>query len=846
MQDLGKQVGSRRYINKERLGLLPAREVALVQAAGSKLPAVAEYNLVRVDPVREEVAFLHYPDLGTTPFPALFDSWRVHLPSSLVTRRKYSGSLNPPILHRTELLLPEDHPRRSAFMSLTQACEAIGLFDNPTIIGFRRNWKDLIAAKGFALDDAELIPLGNAIEESDFEPGDRRLIQRHRTALSRSSLSAPVQCLLRDDLLTMQASFFDYGCGKGDDLAALAANGFSCSGWDPHYRPDGVREAAHVVNLGFVINVIEDYDERVDALVSAYTLAKGVLSVSAMVTTNVVEKFAAYKDGVITRRSTFQKYFSQGELQSFIESALGEDAYAAAPGVFYVFKDRDLEQRYLLRKAGGATRLDRTRLPVPARSKIPARKRLVEVPRATISVEATEFLRQLWRECIARGRVPEPQEIPFAADLTRHFGSFKRATRKCLDENDQTLLHAAGRQRREDILVMLALRMFERRKRFSSLDPALAKDIRAFFGSVRDAETTARELLFSIQDQKLILDACQSSTISGLGHMEEHSLHIHTSLVPCLPAVLRVFVGCASAMAGDLATYDLAKIHIGSGKVTLLQYDDFVGNPLPALVRRVKVRLRDQQIDVFEYGKEFESTLLFNKSRFINEEFPRYAEQVAFEEALSEAALVDSSPHGPPLSAFSRRLHSTRYRIVDFKLVRDNDIPSLDDMCGEHFTYRQLIECGETWKQHRTDNVPKSPETFTALCDLARKVLDPVVEYYGAIKLTYGFSSPALSRRITSRTAPRLDQHASCERNRAGRLICARLGAAIDFFVEYEDMRQVAAWVAANCAFDRLYLYGSDRPIHVSVGPQESRQVFELVSSGKGRVPRRINLQADG
>jgi hypothetical protein len=42
-----------------------------------------------------------------------------------------------------------------------------------------------------------------------------------------------------------------------------------------------------------------------------------------------------------------------------------------------------------------------------------------------------------------------------------------------------------------------------------------------------------------------------------------------------LPAALRCFVGCAAKLHGDIDTADLVKIHIMSGKPTLLFYDDF-------------------------------------------------------------------------------------------------------------------------------------------------------------------------------------------------------------------------------------------------------------------------------
>src|SRR5207248_7119981 len=120
------------------------------------------------------------------------------------------------------------------------------------------------------------------------------------------------------------------GCGRGDDLASLQANGFHAVGWDPYYRPESERISADVVNLGFVINVIEDHAERLQALEGAFALATDVLAVAAMLATDGQPTYGrSYQDGVVTSRNTFQKYYTQAELQQFIEAVLDEDAYPA-------------------------------------------------------------------------------------------------------------------------------------------------------------------------------------------------------------------------------------------------------------------------------------------------------------------------------------------------------------------------------------------------------------------------------------------------------------------------------------------------------------------------------------
>ena len=53
--------------------------------------------------------------------------------------------------------------------------------------------------------------------------------------------------------------------------------------WDPHHAADGRHQAADVVNLGFVLNVIEDPRERTETLRAAWGFARHALCVSVMV-----------------------------------------------------------------------------------------------------------------------------------------------------------------------------------------------------------------------------------------------------------------------------------------------------------------------------------------------------------------------------------------------------------------------------------------------------------------------------------------------------------------------------------------------------------------------------------
>jgi hypothetical protein len=171
----------------------------------------------------------------------------------------------------------------------------------------------------------------------------------------------------------------------------------------------------------------------------------------------------------------------------------------------------------------------------------------------------------------------------------------------------------------------------------------------------------------------------------------------------------------------------------------------------------------------------------------------------------------------------------------------------LDASCGAHFSYRDLIACGETCacllaesdRPQPFDNLPREAETFAAMRTLCAVVLDPAVNHFGPIELTYGFASAQLTREIKAHIHPPLDQHAGHELNQAGQPICPRLGLAVDFFVPKVDSRLVASWIVENTAFDRLYFYKPDRPLHVSVGPENARQIVDMREGPSGRrVPR--------
>lgn len=842
MKMQGKTVLNHTYWHHSLTSQQPisAQEKVTIAEQLANLIAGDDYTVVKFNHDGETLSLLNYPDFFDNPFPELKTSWHIDLKNGRVEKRRYAQSINPPILHRKEQLLPANYSTRKNGEALTQIAEQLGLFDDTKTIGFKQAWENLIAAKGFQLIGNEFVPLAN-VETNDSETvefSNDTKIARHLTALSRSNLSAPIQCLARHGFLNAERSVFDYGCGKGDDIRNLLANDICAAGWDPHYAPENPKQPADCVNLGFVINVIENYDERLTALTSAFELATQLLVVSAMLINQNTFNGERLNDGVRTQRNTFQKYYTQSELKDFLSDTLDVDAIPVAPGIFFIFKDRDEEQRFLLNRQRSYRNVSR----VAYRKPNPVLPRLSRDEQKFLASQ--HLLQPLWQQTLDFGRLPEKSEITNLVELTSAFGTISKALQFMLSHFDESLLQQARQNRIDDLLTYFALQTFSQRRAYKHLEDFLQRDIKAFLGDYKNAIAAAQTLLFQISNVEAITLQCKQAAELGLGFLDsESALLMHTSLIERLPALLRIYIGCATVLYGDIEQADLIKIHSNSGKLSVLRYDDFENQPLPRLLERIKINLKDQLFDVFQYGDEYEPPFLYLKSNYINEEFTNYAQQLAFDEQLQALNLFDLTGYGLKPSVFHKILENARWDIVDFELVRSQTIPKLDAPCGHYLTYRQLIECGQTQQQSGLANLPKQPDSYTALYELAKNILDPVIEYFGMVQLSYGFCSHDLGKLIKKSVAPKLDQHAAHELNTKKNPICERLGAAVDFVIEDENMREVADWIAENLPFDRLYFYGENRSIHVSYGNEHKREYVDLVVTESGRqVPKRRKI----
>jgi DNA phosphorothioation-associated putative methyltransferase len=660
---IGKRLPDAVYLHVDALPFGPPDLQLEVQQALTAASVTGPWNVIKLAHVDGRVSFLWYPRFFEEAFPALANSTAIDLDTGRVSVRTYQED-NAPILHRKETLLPSGHASISAAVAVTAAAEAAGLFERPTEIGRRRAWEDRLARLGFRVEGHRLIgTVGHASSET---------IHRHRTALTRYALSTPMQALWRHGFLDGEHSIFDYGCGRGDDLRALIGRGLDATGWDPHFAPDQQRRQADVVNLGFVLNVIEDTSERRDALLGAWALTRRVLAIGVLIGgRSAFERFRLFRDGVLTARGTFQKYYTPAELRDYVESCLQREPIALAPGIAFVFRDDADEQAFLARRS--SSRVPVSALPAASLSERPPRERRERLPRPrTPSKWEThaDLADAFWQRCLDLGRTPEVEEFERAAELRSALGVPATVFRRLAQERGAEEIDRRAKARRDDILVFLALNLFERRRSVSSLPDGVRRDLRAFFGSFQTAQTEAQRLLFSAGRTDVIREACEFAAAAGLGYLDAgHSLQLHSAMANELPSVLRVYLGCAARLYGDVETADVVKVHVESGKLTLMTYDDFEGKAIPELIERVKINLRRQQIDFFEYGTaESPSQPLYLKSRLVRPGFPFYEEQVAFDRALAGVDGLDLSGFGPSKEMLTKVLAAARREIDGYVL----------------------------------------------------------------------------------------------------------------------------------------------------------------------------------
>lgn len=478
------------------------------------------------------------------------------------------------------------------------------------------------------------------------------MVQRFATAIKRHEYSRPIATSIRDGIITKHASVFDYGCGRADDIRNLESAGYDCAGWDPEFMPDTQVKESDIVNLGYVLNVIEDTKERAETLRTGFSIARKVLVVSVLtdLDSNRAARAIPYEDGLLTSRGTFQKYFTQTELREYVKDVLGVEPVSAGLGIVYVFKNETQRQLFL------ANRLCR-------RPRTSSRKA------SQINFEdskAKEILEQFLGQCEDLGRTAEDDEFEPIQDLKEYFGTKSRALRIISHAYPQNKISERSRERANDLLVFLALSKFQGRPPLHVLPIGLQRDIRSFFSSYKNACGQADTLLFQAGNPEAINLACMQSQ---LGKLLPSALYVHRDYLERLSPILRIYVGCAQVLVGDVEQANLIKIHRFSGKVSYLVYEHFDKDEHPELSRSVTVFLKSLSIRDLNYSDSPNRPILHRKETFVGPDYPLYEQfRELTSQEISIGLLDDAAKIGFKLQ-WETRLKEKGFSLRDHQVI---------------------------------------------------------------------------------------------------------------------------------------------------------------------------------
>lgn len=153
--------------------------------------------------------------------------------------------------------------------------------------------------------------------------------RRDRAAIKRNHITMPTREAIARGFIVDEQTVLDYGCGRGDDVYAL---GNRATGFDPYFAPDQtpLRRKYDVVLLVYVLNIIENPEERKLVLADAFSLCRHGLLLSIY--------YNSKKAGTsgLTKNQTYQHFYSQPELCRLSTEVLNVTPQSVKRGIIWI------------------------------------------------------------------------------------------------------------------------------------------------------------------------------------------------------------------------------------------------------------------------------------------------------------------------------------------------------------------------------------------------------------------------------------------------------------------------------------------------------------------------------
>ena len=455
---------------------------------------------------------------------------------------------------------------------------------------------------------------------------------------------------MADAIITTTTTVFDFGCGRGSDIRHLRDDGVSSNGWDPEHAQQEPLLSADVVNLGYVVNVIENEGERGEALIGAWRLTRRVLVVAARMKFETLgQVLAPYADGYLTTRGTFQKFYDHAELRDWITEVLAVAPVAAAPGIFYVFRNTTERESFLANRQRRVAPVLHARRP----------EVLVERHRELFDAVVPFFA--------TRGRLPSVIEVPPAAGLYRVVPGVETLLAALRTAVGEAAFDAVVSARRQDLLVYLALARFDGRPPLRRLSSDVQLDVRSFFPTYEAACQAADDVLLAVGQRPALEKAFAATEV---GKLTGNALYVHVSAITSLPLLLRVYEGCAKEYVSAVDGATLVKLHRAEVKVSYLSYPDFDRVAHPALTGALVVHLKKRQVKYLDYTTAPDPSILHRKELFVGQDYPkrRLFERLTRQE--ERLGLLDEPATIGAWSRWQARLETLQVRIIGHRVNR--------------------------------------------------------------------------------------------------------------------------------------------------------------------------------
>ena len=104
------------------------------------------------------------------------------------------------------------------------------------------------------------------------------------------------------------------------------------------------------------------------------------------------------------------------------------------------------------------------------------------------------------------------------------------------------------------------------------------------------------------------------------------------------------------------------------------RYEDFEGRALRRLLERIKIKMREQDLEFFVYGDDYPDQYLYLKSRYLAPDSPGYERQLAFDRSLEGLGAFDFSGFGPPAREFDRVLEELGLSVEGYLLAHTRTV----------------------------------------------------------------------------------------------------------------------------------------------------------------------------